>query len=132
MESLLGYITAENNDIQQMEAEGGPAGLAAAHERVTKLVWKLKQNDPGNPDVIKAWNMLVDSGEKDLRAMLLYHTIASTRDYSYAFSRLKVKIYMAVDLLSVHQRTEISPAYLSAVPGGAGVSVSLWHRERAK
>jgi hypothetical protein len=121
MEFLLDRIIQENEIIQNMNAEGGPNNLAAAHEHVTKLVWKLKQIDQSNVSFIQAWNMLVDYGEKDLRAMLLYHNISAIKDYTYAFSRLKLKISRAVALLSNRQST------VSATPSSLTISVSAWH-----
>lgn len=126
MESLLGYILQENIALQQLNAKGGPTELMAAHERVTKLVWKLKQVDSKNPTFIQAWNMLVDYGEKDLRAMLLYHAIESIREYTNAFSRLKAKIGVAVSLISIQQYVEPSQSSF------AGVSASLWQQRRVK
>ncbi|AUD02769.1 hypothetical protein [Spirosoma pollinicola] len=126
MESLLGYILLENSAIQLLDAKGGPDELTAAHERVTKLVWKLKQIDPRNPTFIKAWNMLVDYGEKDLRAMLLYQATAAIREYSHAFSRLKVKINSAVSLLSIKEQVEPALSELTSV------ATSLWQERRVK
>ncbi len=126
MESLVGYIIVENSSLQNLNAENGPDELTAAHERVTKLVWKLKQTDPTNPTFVKAWNMLVDYGEKDLRAMLLYHATAAIREYTHAFSRLKVKIGRAVSVLSVKEQAE------PALPVKTSVAHSLWQERRIK
>jgi hypothetical protein len=126
MESLVGEITLENSAIQRMNPEGGPNELTAAHERVTKLVWKLKQIDPANSTFLQAWNMLVDYGEKDLRAMLLYHATAAVREYTYAFARLKAKIGRAVSQLSIQQHGEQVPSL------STGVSVSLWQQRKVK
>ncbi|GAB2543809.1 hypothetical protein GCM10027085_38990 [Spirosoma aerophilum] len=126
MESLLSYILLENSTIKQMNAENGPNDLAAAHERVTKLVWKLKQLDPTNSTFIKSWNMLVDYGEKDLRAMLLYKAISADQKYTYAFSRLKVKIGVAISLLSIQPPADVK------VPSLSSLSTSPWYRKRIK
>lgn len=126
MESLLDYILVENSGIQCLNARGGPEELTAAHERVTILVWKLRQIDPTNPTFIKAWNMLVDYGEKDLRAMLLYRATAAIREYTHAFSRLKVKIGKAVSVLSIKEQVE------PLVPVLTSVATALWQERRIK
>lgn len=97
--NLISQIAFENHCIQQLNAKDGPTELAAAYERITKLVWMLLQANPSHINYRQAWELLVDYGEKELRYVLLYYEVSDRQKYMDAFNRLIYKINIVVSIL---------------------------------
>ncbi len=97
--TIMDQLIFEKSSIQQLKAKAGPFELAASYERITKLVWALLQTDPSHLSYSKAWEMLVDCGEQELRSVLQSYQVSGGRKYIKFYNRLVFKISLALSIL---------------------------------
>ncbi|AUD01954.1 hypothetical protein CWM47_09065 [Spirosoma pollinicola] len=97
--TIISQILLEKCIIQKLSARGGPIKLVTCHERMTKLVWTLLQTDPSHVNYIKTWETLVDYGEKELRYLVQFYQVSTSKKYTKYLYRLTKKISLAVSIL---------------------------------